>query len=223
MGQADEGVPAVLARGFPYAARETAPRGSSCGPARRTSSDDRCARGRRRRRAPRGRPRGRAAARATDHRRQHRRRFRASRPHDLPRSRHGHVHARRRSTIPRPAGGARTKRGASWRRCSGSAARRGSNWAIATSPCTSCGRTRWQRGETLSEITRDAVPALGQFDHAVLPMSDDPGADVRAHRRRASLRFQDYFVRRSCEPRRVGHSVLREAKRRACLPRCGPS
>jgi LPPG:FO 2-phospho-L-lactate transferase len=58
------------------------------------------------------------------------------------------------------------------------------------------------RGERLSDITRTLTQRLG-IDHAVVPMSDDPVRTV-VMTNEGELPFQDYFVRRRCEPAVLG-------------------
>ena len=123
--------------------------GAGCGAAARargrTCSDERGGPGgrlvrRHRRRQARARPVPDAAAGLPDGGVQHRRRLRASRAQHLAGSGHGAVHARRASPIPRPAGGARARPGASWRRSRSSAARPGSASATPTWRPTSSAR-----------------------------------------------------------------------------------
>jgi LPPG:FO 2-phospho-L-lactate transferase len=57
---------------------------------------------------------------------------------------------------------------------------------------------RLAAGETLSAITADFARKLGILP-AVVPMSDDP-APTMVHTVEGTLSFQDYFVRRRCEP-----------------------
>ncbi|MGQ0600451.1 MAG: 2-phospho-L-lactate transferase [Anaerolineales bacterium] len=62
--------------------------------------------------------------------------------------------------------------------------------------------TRMQRlraGETLTQITAALCAALG-VRHHVLPMSDEP-VPTQVITDEGPLDFQDYFVRRKCEPR----------------------
>src|SRR6516162_3447004 len=60
-------------------------------------------------------------------------------------------------------------------------------------------RTRRLRaGETLSTITQDFCRRLG-VPARVLPMSDDP-VGTRVRTAEGWIEFQDYFVRRRCEP-----------------------
>ncbi len=54
-------------------------------------------------------------------------------------------------------------------------------------------------GRTLSDVTRELCGALG-VNANVVPMSDDPVRTV-AVTDEGKLAFQDYFVRRHCEPR----------------------
>jgi LPPG:FO 2-phospho-L-lactate transferase len=61
-------------------------------------------------------------------------------------------------------------------------------------------RTRRLRtGETLGSITQDVAVRFGIASH-VWPMSDDPVRTV-VETEEGDLPFQDYFVRRRCEPR----------------------
>ena len=65
-------------------------------------------------------------------------------------------------------------------------------------------RTRRLRaGETLSAVTADLCARLGIVPR-VLPMSDDP-VRTRVRTEEGWIEFQDYFVRRRCEP--VVHEV----------------
>ena len=57
-------------------------------------------------------------------------------------------------------------------------------------------------GRSLSEATRVLTAALG-IAHAVVPASDDPVRTI-ALTGEGDLSFQDYFVRRGCEPRITG-------------------
>ena len=57
-------------------------------------------------------------------------------------------------------------------------------------------------GRTLSEATREICEALG-VRHAVAPMSDAPVRTVIETAEHGAMAFQDYFVRRACEPRAV--------------------
>jgi LPPG:FO 2-phospho-L-lactate transferase len=58
------------------------------------------------------------------------------------------------------------------------------------------------RGATLTEATRDLAGRFG-VRHAVLPMSDAPVRTIVATTE-GELAFQEYFVRRHCEPRVTG-------------------
>ncbi len=58
---------------------------------------------------------------------------------------------------------------------------------------------RLANGELLSEVTRALCEALG-VRHGVVPMSDDPVRTI-VHTDAGELEFQEYFVRRRCEPR----------------------
>ena len=58
---------------------------------------------------------------------------------------------------------------------------------------------RLKQGESLSAVTRALCERLGAR-HAIVPMSDDPVRTV-VHTDDGVLEFQDYFVRRRCEPR----------------------
>ena len=62
--------------------------------------------------------------------------------------------------------------------------------------------TRLGRGETLSEVTAHLCRCYG-VSHRVVPMSDDEVRTV-LHTREGVLAFQDYFVRRRCEPAVTG-------------------
>ncbi len=57
-------------------------------------------------------------------------------------------------------------------------------------------------GRSLSEATRELTARLG-IAHEVAPMSDDPVRTV-ALTDEGELAFQEYFVRRACEPRITG-------------------
>ncbi|MCH7607492.1 MAG: 2-phospho-L-lactate transferase [Chloroflexi bacterium] len=57
-------------------------------------------------------------------------------------------------------------------------------------------------GRTLSEVTRELTAHLG-IEQTVVPMSDDPVRTV-ALTEEGELAFQEYFVRRGCEPRITG-------------------
>ena len=59
-----------------------------------------------------------------------------------------------------------------------------------------------RQGATLTEATGEIVSRLG-VRHAIVPMSDDPVRTV-ALTDDGELAFQDYFVRRRCEPRLAG-------------------
>ena len=88
--------------------------------------------------------------------------------------------------------------GRSWRRSALSAARPGSGSAIAISPCTSnaraaCAAERHCR--PLPPIFARALALLAR----VLPMSDDP-VRTRVRTDQGWIDFQEYFVRRRCEP-----------------------
>jgi LPPG:FO 2-phospho-L-lactate transferase len=65
---------------------------------------------------------------------------------------------------------------------------------------------RLAEGETLSDIVADFARRMG-IGPAIVPMSDDP-APTLIHTEDGVLSFQDYFVRRRCEPvaRRVEFS-----------------
>jgi LPPG:FO 2-phospho-L-lactate transferase len=58
---------------------------------------------------------------------------------------------------------------------------------------------RLRRGETLSAVTTDFAGRLG-IDHRIVPMSDDRVRSM-IDTDEGELAFQDYFVRRRCEPR----------------------
>ncbi len=72
---------------------------------------------------------------------------------------------------------------------------------------TNVERTRRLRdGASLTEVTADFCRRLGV--HATLwPMSDDP-VRTRVHTTDGVLPFQDYFVRRACEPRVTGFDFV---------------
>jgi LPPG:FO 2-phospho-L-lactate transferase len=55
-----------------------------------------------------------------------------------------------------------------------------------------------RRGESLTAITQDIARACG-IAHTVVPMSDDPVRTI-VETSEGDLPFQDYFVRRACEP-----------------------
>src|SRR5262249_53945245 len=57
---------------------------------------------------------------------------------------------------------------------------------------------RLRRGETLSEITAHLCHRFG-IAHRIVPMSDDPVRTI-VRTTEGTLAFQDYFVRRRCEP-----------------------
>ena len=57
-------------------------------------------------------------------------------------------------------------------------------------------------GKTLTEVTADIASRLG-VRHPIVPMSDDPVRTI-ALTDEGELAFQDYFVRRHCEPRIAG-------------------
>ena len=59
-----------------------------------------------------------------------------------------------------------------------------------------------RHGATLTEVTREVASRLG-VRHAIVPMSDDPVRTI-ALTDEGELAFQDYFVRRRCEPRISG-------------------
>jgi LPPG:FO 2-phospho-L-lactate transferase len=59
-----------------------------------------------------------------------------------------------------------------------------------------------RHGETLAAVTARIAGALGVRSH-VAPMTDAPVRTV-VHTDEGTLAFQDYFVRRRCEPRIVG-------------------
>jgi LPPG:FO 2-phospho-L-lactate transferase len=62
---------------------------------------------------------------------------------------------------------------------------------------------RKQLGQPLSQITQDICTALGVLPR-VLPMSDDPVPTWVCTRDEGELPFQDYFVRRQCQPQVEG-------------------
>ena len=59
-----------------------------------------------------------------------------------------------------------------------------------------------QGGATLSQVTLQVVRRLG-VRHAIAPMSDDP-VRTRVATEHGELAFQEYFVKRRCEPRVTG-------------------
>lgn len=61
---------------------------------------------------------------------------------------------------------------------------------------------RLKEGHSLSEITRDFCNAWG-IQHTILPMSDSPVRTI-VETEEGDLSFQEYFVRRRCEPRVKG-------------------
>jgi LPPG:FO 2-phospho-L-lactate transferase len=64
-------------------------------------------------------------------------------------------------------------------------------------------RTRRLRaGASLTDVTRELCAALG-VGPAVLPMSDEP-VRTKVHTEEGTLDFQEYFVKRRCEPRVTG-------------------
>jgi LPPG:FO 2-phospho-L-lactate transferase len=69
------------------------------------------------------------------------------------------------------------------------------------------------RGMPLSEATHTLAMRLG-IRHAILPMSETP-VRTRVRTSRGDLSFQDYFVRRRCQPRVRG---FRFAGRRSARP-----
>ena len=58
---------------------------------------------------------------------------------------------------------------------------------------------RLKEGQTLSQITKDFCRAWG-VEHNILPMSDQPVRTI-VETEEGDLAFQEYFVRRRCEPR----------------------
>jgi LPPG:FO 2-phospho-L-lactate transferase len=61
---------------------------------------------------------------------------------------------------------------------------------------------RLAAGDSLSAITADFAARLG-ITQTILPMTDDPVRTI-VHTDEGDLPFQDYFVRRHCEPRLTG-------------------
>lgn len=61
---------------------------------------------------------------------------------------------------------------------------------------------RLREGASLTEVTHELTRALG-IAHRVVPMSDDPVSTL-VETADGTLSFQDYFVRRRCEPRVTG-------------------
>lgn len=72
------------------------------------------------------------------------------------------------------------------------------------------------RGELLSGITRTLAQRLGVM-HAIVPMSDEPVRTIVLSDE-GELSFQDYFVRRRCEP--VVREFLYEGADSARVPPC---
>ena len=72
-------------------------------------------------------------------------------------------------------------------------------------------------GASLSEATRQLCDAFG-LSHAIAPMTDDPAPTV-VHTDEGPLAFQDYFVRRRCEPpvRHIDYSAAERATPSAAL------
>jgi LPPG:FO 2-phospho-L-lactate transferase len=62
---------------------------------------------------------------------------------------------------------------------------------------------RLKAGQTLTQITRDFCKAWG-VQHTILPMSDDPVRTMVDTIEFGELPFQEYFVRRKCEPKVKG-------------------
>ncbi|KAF0108680.1 MAG: LPPG:FO 2-phospho-L-lactate transferase [Anaerolineaceae bacterium] len=62
---------------------------------------------------------------------------------------------------------------------------------------------RLKAGQTLTQITRDFCQAWG-VRHTILPMSDDPVQTMVDTVEFGELPFQEYFVRRKCEPKVKG-------------------
>ncbi len=61
---------------------------------------------------------------------------------------------------------------------------------------------RLKEGQTLSQVTKDFCKAWG-VEHTILPMSDQPVRTI-VETEAGDLAFQEYFVRRRCEPRVKG-------------------
>lgn len=66
---------------------------------------------------------------------------------------------------------------------------------------------RLRQGDLLSEITSDCTAAWG-VSAKILPMSDDPVATVVNTMEEGELPFQEYFVKRGCEPRVTGFRFI---------------
>lgn len=85
----------------------------------------------------------------------------------------------------------------------------GENW-FSLGDCdlaTHIERTRrLTAGDTLSAITADFAARLG-ITQAIVPMTDDPVRTI-VHTDEGDLPFQDYFVRRHCEPKITGLTFL---------------
>ncbi|TXS95896.1 2-phospho-L-lactate transferase [Parahaliea maris] len=71
---------------------------------------------------------------------------------------------------------------------------------------------RLAAGDTLSEVTASLARAMG-IAVQVLPMSDQSVSTV-VHSDEGDLAFQEYFVRRRCEPRVTGFSFRGQAEAR---------
>jgi LPPG:FO 2-phospho-L-lactate transferase len=77
-------------------------------------------------------------------------------------------------------------------------------------------RTRWLReGLTLTEVTFKLCQGLG-VAASIVPMSDDP-VPTMVHTDEGVLPFQDYFVRRRCEPRLLSLAFQGQAAARPAL------
>jgi LPPG:FO 2-phospho-L-lactate transferase len=95
--------------------------------------------------------------------------------------------------------------GESWRCMEALGALGGDTWFRLgdTDLATHLHRTqRLNEGQTLTEVTRELCTAMG-IQHTVLPMSDGRWR-TRVVCDAGELAFQDYFVRRHCEPRFLG-------------------
>ena len=116
----------------------------------------------------------------------------------LARYRHGDVHAGRARQSANSAGAAATRPGRSWRRWRRWAARPGSASATAISRCTSSARAGCAPARRCPRSPRICAARLG-VGPRVLPMSDDP-VRTRVRTDEGWIDFQEYFVRRRCEP-----------------------
>lgn len=73
-----------------------------------------------------------------------------------------------------------------------------------------------KHGSRLSDVTREIAQRLG-IKHAIVPMSDEPVRTI-VLTDAGELAFQDYFVRRRCEPRVSGFRFAGSEDARAAEP-----